>query len=69
MPKIWTFGDQDTHQQTYSDGTQVPHLEVRVLEDGVNVGFIEIHMHKHKGRDGQPDFSAGITVCVERRAP
>lgn len=62
----WTFGEAKDEMQTYSDGTEVPHRYQRVYCNGKIVGFVEIHMHKHKGRDGKIDVSFGITTVVER---
>lgn len=63
-PNVWSFGEAHDDNQTYSDGTQVPHREQIVYLNGVAVGEVEIHMHKRKGRDGKVDFSAGITVIT-----
>lgn len=63
-PNVWTFGAPVDGETTYADGTVVPHRHQDVLLNGKKVGYIEIHMHKRKGRDGYPDYSAGITAAV-----
>ncbi len=43
----------------------LPHLEVRVLADGEDIGYVEIHLHSHRGRDKKLDVSFGFTAVVE----
>jgi len=69
MADIWTFGPAKDDKQTYSDGTQVPHREQAVFLNDVEVGELEVHMHKRKGRDGRVDVSFGITTIVYGPVP
>lgn len=62
----WTFGPTKDDMQTYADGTVVPHRYMRVYCNSKIVGYIEVHMHKNKGIDGNIVPSFGITAVVER---
>jgi hypothetical protein len=66
---IWTFGPPEDDNTTYADGTTVPHRHQAVLLNGVKIGYVEIHMHKRRGRDRKTDVSFGITTCVYGPAP
>jgi hypothetical protein len=66
---VWTFGTSEDDTTTYADGTTVPHRHQDVLLNGVKVGYVEIHMHKRRGRDRKTDVSFGITTCVYGPAP
>ncbi len=41
----------------YSDGTEIPHLPIEVLQNGSYIGYIEVHLHRVK--DGS--ISVGVT--------
>lgn len=69
MPETWSFGESHDHSKTYADGTVVPSREWPVLIDGKEIGEIEVHMHKRRGRDGRTDVSFGITAVVYGPAP
>jgi len=62
VPDVYTFGPEHRETQTYADGTQVDHVEHATYFNGVKQGYVEIHFHKRRGRDGVPDMSVGITV-------
>lgn len=64
MPDVWSFGAIKDDTETYADGTIVPHRYQAVLLNGKEVGYVEIHMHKRKGRDGIVDASFGITNVI-----
>jgi hypothetical protein len=66
---VWTFGPHEDEATTYADGTTVPHRHQDVLLNGVKIGYVEIHMHKRRGRDRKTDVSFGITTCVYGPAP
>ncbi len=61
---VWTFGPPEDDTTTYADGTTVPHRHQDVLLNGVKIGYVEVHMHKRRGRDRKTDVSFGITTCV-----
>jgi hypothetical protein len=61
---VWTFGPPEDDSTTYADGTTVPHRHQDVLLNGVKIGYVEIHMHRRRGRDRKTDVSFGITTCV-----
>ncbi len=68
-PDVWTFGPPEDNSSDYTDGTVVPHRHQDVLLNGVKVGYVEVHMHKRRGRDGRTDVSFGTTTCVYGPAP
>lgn len=57
----WDFKPGTVEYEKYSDGTVVPHLEVEVWRNGVEVGYVEIHMHRTKY---PPHSSVGVTSRV-----
>ncbi len=59
----WDFIPDHIEYQTYTDGTVVPHLEVQVLRNGEDYGYVEIHMHRTKY---SPHDSVGFTSRVGR---
>ena len=68
--EVYRFGTVKDSQETYSDGTTVPHriqsIE-RQLADGTwqNLGYIEIHIHNvNRDNTDIEDVSAGVTVRV-----
>lgn len=69
MADMWTFGPPKDDSETYSDGTEVPHRYQAVFLNGVEVGYIEIHMHRRRGDDKVTDVSFGITACTYGPAP
>lgn len=62
--KNWKFGEPFDDFQTYVDGTVVPHRMQKLFLDDVEVGEIEIHMHRRLGKDQKVDVSFGITTVV-----
>ncbi len=63
MSNIYEFRNVQQSVETYSDGTQVPHLRVEVYLNGKHVGYAEIHLHKASTND-KPDVSFGFTGRV-----
>ncbi len=63
MSNIYEFRNIHQNTETYSDGTQVPHLKVDVYLNGKQVGYAEIHLHKAT-TDSKPDVSFGFTGRV-----
>jgi len=59
---VWSFGPAKDSTQRYASGTVVPHRVWAVLLDGVEVGEIECHMHRRRGKDGKTDTSFGFTA-------
>ncbi len=59
-----SYGDKDEFrnlnqdQQTYADGTAVPHLSFEVWRNGVFRGYAECHTHKVS----DDSISVGLTV-------
>lgn len=68
MAAVWEFTNLTFDQSVYSDGTIVPHLDADVILDGQKVGRINVHLHKHLGRDKIPDVSFGFTGMVDSKA-
>jgi len=64
MTNSWKFGVPFDDFQTYSDGTSIPHRMQKVFLNDVEVGEIEIHMHRRLGKDKTVDVSFGITTVV-----
>lgn len=57
------FDVTDQHVQVYSDGTEVPHLEIAVYRNGVYRGYIELHTHKVS----DDSISVGVTSRLETK--
>lgn len=64
MPDIWEFVNIEQDETRYADGTVVPHLDAVVLCNKKKVGRINVHMHKHAGRDKVTDASFGFTGVI-----
>ncbi len=64
MPSEWTFGDPHDDDKSYADGTVVPSRRWAVYLNGVEVGEVEVHMHKRQGRDKVTDASFGFTGVI-----
>lgn len=64
MINSWKFGEPFDSFQTYADQTVVPHRMQKVFLNDVEVGEVEIHLHKRLGKDGKVDVSFGITTVV-----
>ena len=69
MADRWEFYPPEDDFEEYADGTQVPPRYQDVVRNGVKVGYVEIHVHKRKGRDGLTDVSFGFTGVVYGPAP
>lgn len=61
---VWEFGEIRRDETLYADGTRVPHLDFDVILDGEVVGRLNVHMHRHRGRDKRVDASFGVTAVV-----
>lgn len=61
MADVFEFVNVRQDQQSYADGTIVPHLDADVLLNGEKVGRLNAHLHRHRGRDGKTDVSFGFT--------
>lgn len=61
---VWEFGPVDEHQTNYADGTVVPHRTWKVILNGQQVGEVNVHLHKRRGRDKRTDLSVGTTVVA-----
>lgn len=57
----WDFKPGLVEYTTHSDGTVVPRIEVIVFRNSVEVGYIELHMHRTKY---SPHASVGVTSRV-----
>lgn len=66
---VFSFGAPKDDAHTYADGTVVPSRMQHLFLNGVRIGYIEIHMHRRRGRDGRIDVSYGITTVVFGPAP
>ena len=61
------YGDKDTFVpravsfERYADGTEVPHLAIRVFRNGVYRGYVEVHAH----RVSDDSISIGVTSRLE----
>ena len=64
MPDVFEFANLHEGEQTYADGTVVPHLDADVLLNGEKVGRLNAHLHRHRGRDGRTDVSFGFTAVA-----
>ena len=62
--EVWSFGTPVDSEETYSDGTVVPHRFMDVLLDGVKIGYVEVHLHRRHGPDQLVDTSFGFTGVV-----
>lgn len=69
MADVWEFGPPEDDNSAYADGTVVPHRLQKVLFNGLEVGYAEVHMHKRRGRDGRVDVSFGFTGVMYGPAP
>ncbi len=61
MADVFEFTDLERDETTYSDGTRCPHLDFNVRLNGEKVGRGNVHLHRHRGRDGVADLSFGAT--------
>jgi hypothetical protein len=52
------FIPQDVEHSVYSDGTDLPRLEIEVTRNGENIGYCELHLHRTKY---SPHVSLGLT--------
>lgn len=66
---VWTFGDALDGETVYADGTRAPRRSWRVALNGVDIGQLEVHVHKRRGRDGRTDVSYGLTAVVFGPSP
>lgn len=57
----WDFVPEGVGYQNYADGTVIPYLEVKVMYNGKEVGYVEIHMHRTKY---PPHASIGVTSRI-----
>lgn len=64
-PTKWDFLPKRVEYQ-WTRGQRLPHLLVGVSCNGRHVGYAEIHMHAHRGKDKRLDVSFGFTGVVER---
>ncbi len=61
----WDFVPGDVRYSSYSDGTVIPRLEIKVLFNGAPHGAVEVHMHRVKY---PPHASVGVTSRVGEEA-
>lgn len=64
MAETWEFTAVTPGETVYADGTRVPELAADVMLDGAKVGRINVHLHRHRGRDGLTDTSFGATFVA-----
>lgn len=66
MADLWEFRNVELEPDhaTYADGTVVPGLDADLYLNGVKVGYVNVHMHKRRGRDGRTDTSFGFTGVI-----
>lgn len=64
MADLWEFVNIEQDETVYSTGDRVPHIDFDVLLNGVRVSRVNVHMHRHKGRDQIADCSLGVTHVV-----
>ncbi len=69
MADRYRFGEVKRHDQTYKDGTVVPHAMVPIYRMTASrwrrVGYIEIHLHRVRRDDTDvEDISIGVTARV-----
>ncbi len=54
----YEWGEVQTGESNYSDGTVMPHMEAEVLRNGISIGYVELHFHRTKL---SPHVSLGLT--------
>ena len=64
LADLWQFGPPKDSQETYADGTIVPHRAWLVLLNGQPIGELELHCHRRRGPDGKLDVSYGLTAIT-----
>ncbi len=62
----WNFKPGKVTYETGMKGDLLPHLEIGVWAGKRKIGYIEVHLHSHRGRDKKTDISFGFTGVVER---